>query len=112
MVLKIELFRSGAGIVMALSGNLSSQGVQQLKAHVDDARDCVALDLGEVRRVDLDAAHFLASLRARGIELRGLPPYVREWVRLESPRVIELQRGSRANAPETTHAKDESWKEC
>lgn len=112
MVLKIELFRSGAGTVMVLSGSIASPNVQQLKAHLDDARDCVALDLREVRRVDLDAVHFLASLQGRGIELRGLPPYVREWIRLERPRVVEPPSGSRANAPEPTHAKEKSWNGC
>jgi hypothetical protein len=105
MVLKIELFRSDAGTVMVLAGSIASPNVQQLKAHIDDARDCVALDLREVRRVDLDAAHFLASLQGGGIELRGLQPYVREWIRLEAPMVVELQRGSRANAPRPIHAK-------
>ncbi|HUL91004.1 MAG TPA: hypothetical protein VLV56_01550 [Burkholderiales bacterium] len=106
MVLKIELFQSGAGTVMVLTGSIASPDVQHLKAHIEEAPGCSALDLREVHRVDLDAAHFLASLQERGIELRGPPPYVREWIRLETPRVVELRRGPRANAPETPHAKD------
>lgn len=95
MVLKIELVCGDSETVLMLIGSLTSPEVQQLKAQIADARNRVALDLDQVRVVDLDAAHFLASVEGSGIELRHLPQYVREWIRLERPRVAELERAAR-----------------
>jgi len=43
--------------------------------------DPVALDLGEVALVDREAVKFLATLDARGVELRNCPAFIREWMR-------------------------------
>jgi len=50
-----------------------------------------ALDLEQVRLVDLDAVHFLAVCETKGLELRSCPPYVREWILAEKPRIRELE---------------------
>jgi hypothetical protein len=43
--------------------------------------DPVALDLREVALVDREAVKFLATLDARGVELRNCPGFIREWMR-------------------------------
>jgi hypothetical protein len=83
MVLRIEEVPADSGPVLRLIGRISSPDVQRLKARMVEAPRPVALDLEQVWLVDLDAVHFLAEARRRGIELLQLPPYVREWILLE-----------------------------
>ena len=47
--------------------------------------------LRTVRLVDLDAVRFLAAAERRGVELRNLPRYVREWIFIETPRLGDLE---------------------
>lgn len=95
MVMRIELQHSDAETVLTLIGRISSLDMQQLKVQIEQARSPVALDLREVRLVGLDAVRFLAVAERSGIELRHVPPYVREWILLEKPRV----RAARAEQP-------------
>ena len=74
-----------------LSGKMASPEVQELKAQIAEGLEPVALDLQQVRLVDLDAVHFLAAAERRGVELRNLPRYVREWIQLERPRLGEFE---------------------
>ncbi len=82
---------SDSQTTVMLIGRITSPDVQQLKEQIAEAPGPVALDLQQVRLVDLDAVRFLAAAERRGIELRHLPPYVREWVNLEKPRLGELE---------------------
>lgn len=91
MVLRIDEIRSESETIFRLIGRITSPDVQQLKADIAEARNRVTLDLQEVSLVDLDAVHFLAAAENSGIELRGLPPYIRAWVVIEKPRVGELE---------------------
>jgi hypothetical protein len=90
MVLKIEKVSDGPGILLRLSGRIESQQVQELKAQIDGRKKKFIFDLEHVRLVDLDAVHFLAVCEAKGIELRHCPPYVREWILLERPRMGDV----------------------
>jgi anti-anti-sigma regulatory factor len=87
MVLKIEKVSDGPSVLLRLSGRIESQQVQELKAEIDSSKKKFILDLEQVRLVDLDAIHFLAVCEARGIELRHCPPFVREWILSEKPRI-------------------------
>jgi len=91
MVLKIEKVADGPDIVLRLSGRIESQHVQDLKAQMDGHTQSMVLDLEQVRLVDLDAVHFLAVCEAKGIKLRHCPPYVREWILSEKPRIREFE---------------------
>jgi len=91
MVLKIEDVSDDSGTTLMLIGRISSPEVQTLKARIAESANPVALDLREVRLVDLDAARYLAAAERRGIELRHLAPYVREWVLLERQRLSDLE---------------------
>ncbi len=90
MVLKIERVSDGPETVLRLTGRIESEHVQELKAQIYGIAHIV-LDLEQVRLVDLDAVHFLAICETKGIELRSCPPYVREWILAEKPRLRELE---------------------
>ena len=91
MVLKVEQTSSETQVVLALSGRIESDEVQHLKAHLEAVGEPVALDLEQVRLVDLDAVRFLATCEKRGIELRKCRPHVRAWINLEKPAVGDLE---------------------
>jgi hypothetical protein len=90
MVLKIEKVSDGPNVLLRLSGRIESQQVQELKTQIDGGKKKFIFDLEHVRLVDLDAVHFLAVCEAKGIELRHCPPYVREWILLERPRMSDV----------------------
>jgi len=91
MVLRIEEVASESGTTFTLIGRITSPDVQDLKARLAEALNPVALDLEDVRLVDLDAVRFLAAAERQGIELRQLPQYVREWILLEKSRLSDLE---------------------
>jgi len=91
MVLKIDEVSEGPETVLLLSGRLDSAQVQELKSQIDGNTQRIVLDLEQVRLIDLDAAHFLAVCETKGIELRNCPPYVREWILSEKPRISEFE---------------------
>jgi hypothetical protein len=91
MVLKIEPMSSDSKTTLVLIGRITWPDVQRLKAQIAEKGKPVALDLQQVRLVDLDAVRFLAAAERGGIELRHLPTYVREWIHLEKPRLGELE---------------------
>lgn len=91
MTLRIEQIADDSETIFTLIGRITSPDVQQLKAEIAEARNRVTLDLQQVWLVDLDAVHFLAAAEQRGIHLRQLPQYVREWILQERPRVGELE---------------------
>jgi anti-anti-sigma regulatory factor len=97
MVLRIDLEQRDDETVLLLIGSITSPDVQQLKALMAGVRNRVVLDLAQVQRVGLDAAHFLAAAERSGTELRRVPRYVREWILLESSRVAQLQEAARRN---------------
>ena len=83
--------RSDSQTTVMLIGRITSPDVQRLKEQIAESPGPVALDLQQVRLVDLDAVRFLAAAERGGIELRHLPPYVREWVLLERGRLSDLE---------------------
>ena len=91
MVLRIDFEQRDDETVLLLIGSITSPDVQQLKALMAGVRNRVVLDLAQVQRVGLDAAHFFAAAERSGTELRRVPRYVREWILLESSRVAEPQ---------------------
>ena len=89
MLLRIEDGPADSGTVLRLIGRICSPDVQRLKARLAEAPTPIALDLEQVRLVDLDAVYFLAESRRHGIELVNPPPYVREWIALENATAAE-----------------------
>jgi len=65
---------------ICLSGQLRSEEVGQVKAEVGRAGARVALDLGEVDLVDIDAVRFLNVCESAGVSILHCSPYVTEWM--------------------------------
>ena len=91
MTLRIDIAPQESRRTLMLAGGISSAEVQHLKAQFADAGDPAALDLRQLRLVDLDAVRFLAAAERRGIELRHIPNYVREWIQIEKSRLSEFE---------------------
>ena len=91
MFLRIEDVSSERETALSLSGRITSRDVQQLKARICEAQGPFALDLEQVRLVDLDAVRFLAAAERGGVELRHVPPFVRAWILLERPNLSDVE---------------------
>ena len=70
-------------VVLRISGRITRDDVDVLRAAIDQERGAIAIDLGEVDLIDRDAVTLLALRVARGVELRNCPPYIREWIARE-----------------------------
>ena len=67
-------------VVLRISGRITGDDVDVLRAAIDQEGGAVAIDLEEVGVVDRAAVNLLEFSEGRGIELRSCPPYIREWV--------------------------------
>ncbi len=83
---KMEAKWDGKKLVLRLSGRMQTPQVEQLESWINNAVRSIALDLEEVRLVDLDVVRFLSTCEAQGIELQHCAAYIREWIRRESAR--------------------------
>ena len=91
MVMRVETVSDRARTIFVLIGRINSPEVQDLKTRMAENGNRVALDLREVRLVDLDAVRFLASAERNGVELLRVPDYVREWIQLEKRTLSDLE---------------------
>ena len=71
------------GVVLCVSGQITGQDVNTLRAAVEQDGKTVAIDLKDVLLVDREAVRLLALYENNGTELRNCPAYVREWVTRE-----------------------------
>jgi hypothetical protein len=70
-------------VVLRISGRLTGEGLDVLRAAVEREQGAFAMDLEEVGLADRDAVKLLALSEANGIALRNCPPYIREWIAAE-----------------------------
>ena len=70
-------------VVLRISGRITRDDVDVVRAAIDQERGAIAMDLGEVGLIDRDAVNLLAQSEASGVELRNCPPYIREWIARE-----------------------------
>ena len=83
VTLKIETIRGNEGTSIKLIGRLRGESLPDLKAQIQASGRMIALEMDEVTLVDLEVVRFLGSCESQGIELRGCPPYIREWIAQE-----------------------------
>jgi len=80
-------------VVLRISGRISGDDTDVLRAAIDQERGAVAIDLDEVGVVDLGVVNLLLLSEGKGLELRNCPAYIREWVDREraqaSPDAVE-----------------------
>lgn len=81
-------------VVLRISGRISGEDMNILRAAIDQEHGAVTVDLEEVGLVDRGAVTLLALSEAKGIALRNCPPYIREWIdreRAQTPRTLRSQ---------------------
>ncbi|MGA8555561.1 MAG: hypothetical protein WB630_14195 [Candidatus Acidiferrales bacterium] len=80
MTLKIDrVFGEGRTRIL-LSGQLRSDYLDQLKSEIERCSSPLALDLGEVDLVDIEAISFLNECESAGVAVVGCSPYIKEWM--------------------------------
>ena len=73
--------------ILHISGQITGQDVNLLRALLEQERGAVAVDLKDVLLVDREAVELLALRESNGAELRNCPAYIREWVTRERTRM-------------------------
>ncbi|HLJ49731.1 MAG TPA: hypothetical protein VKU01_27145 [Bryobacteraceae bacterium] len=82
MAYRIDRLSTEEGLVLSISGRLGEEGLELVRMALDGRR-LVAIELAEVELVSNDAVQLLVRAEAEGIELRGCPAYIREWITSE-----------------------------
>jgi hypothetical protein len=84
MTCRIDRLVSGGNLViLCISGRITGQDVDMLRALLEQERSTVVIDLKSVLLVDREAVQLLALHEADGAEIRNCPLYVREWITRE-----------------------------
>ena len=77
----VRLIDRDSLVLLYISGHIQEVHINMIDDLLTKETDPVALDLGEVTLADREAVKFLATLDARGVELRNCPGFIREWMR-------------------------------
>ena len=84
MSLKIELISLAENsTIIKLIGRLRAEYLPELKGRIEKSASVVALEMDEVTLVDVESVRFLDACETQGVELRGCPAYIREWIAQE-----------------------------
>ena len=70
-------------LVLRISGRITQDDLEVVRAAIGQERGAIAIDLEEVGIVDHRAVNLLELAEARGVELRNCPAYIREWIARE-----------------------------
>jgi glycerol-3-phosphate responsive antiterminator len=76
-------------VVLCISGQITKQDVDTLRAVVEGEASAVAFDLVNVVLADREVVKFLAQRESNGTVLRNCPLYIREWVTRERTEMME-----------------------
>jgi hypothetical protein len=85
MTFRIETVVRGKFTVFALSGQIETQAIAELRRLLKLQTDCrgIVLDLKDVTVVNRDVMRFFVSCEADGMKLENCAPYIREWMERE-----------------------------
>ncbi len=83
MTLRIEGASDEYGTTIRLIGRIQAEHLDELKAQIKQGGSRIALDLQEVRLVDVEVIRFLGTCQAAGIQFVHCPPYICEWIKQE-----------------------------
>ncbi len=85
MAFRIETAARGRLTILALSGRIEKQAIEELRKLLEGQKELheVVLDLREVSLVDREVLHFFISCEADGVTLEHCTPYIREWMERE-----------------------------
>jgi hypothetical protein len=95
MTCRIERVVNGKDLViLRISGQITGQEVDLLRALLEQETSAVAIDLKNVLLVDREAVKLLAVRESNGAELRNSPAYIREWVTRERVDASASEQGT------------------
>ena len=81
MTCRVDRFLTEEGAaVLRLSGRITAEDVDVLRAALAQEAGAVDVDLRDVSLVDREAVKVLAFSEGNGIRLRHCPAYIREWI--------------------------------
>jgi len=80
MTLKIETHVDGNKLTIRLTGRMTAECLEHLKALLGDASSGTVLNLGDVSLIGAEVVQFLASCENAGVELVDCSPYIRDWI--------------------------------
>jgi hypothetical protein len=83
MTLRIEMASDDDRTTIRLIGRIQAEHMKELQAQIRRGRSRIALDLEEVRLVDVEVIRFLGTCQAAGIDLVHCPSYISEWISQE-----------------------------
>jgi hypothetical protein len=81
MTCRVDRFLTDEGAaVLRLSGRITDEDVDVLRAALEQETGAVEIDLSDVSLIDREAVTVLAFSEVNGIGLRNCPAYIREWI--------------------------------
>ena len=81
MTCRVDRFLTEEGAaVLRLSGRITDEDVDVLRAALEQEAGAVDIDLRDVSLIDREAVKVLAFSESNGIGLRNCPAYIREWI--------------------------------
>ena len=85
MTFRIETAVRGKFTVFALSGQIETLAIAELRRLIKLQTDCrdIVLDLKDVTVVNRDVMRFFVSCEADGMKLENCALYIREWMERE-----------------------------
>jgi hypothetical protein len=85
-MLKIQRISEKGGTRLLLSGELRCEHIEEVRIEIASVAVPVTLDLQEVGLVDIDGIRLLNEYRTQGAKVKNGAPYIREWMRQETPK--------------------------
>ncbi len=70
-------------VILRISGRITGEDLNVLRASLEQEKKSVAIDLREVLLADREAVKLLALHESNGAEIRNCPLYIREWITRE-----------------------------
>jgi anti-anti-sigma regulatory factor len=74
-------------VVLRISGRITGDDVNTLRALLEQESSPLTLDLKDVRLVDGEAVRLLAIHESSGTKIINCPLYIREWIRREGEAI-------------------------
>ena len=85
-------------VVLRISGRITGEDVNMLRALLEQETGPVSLDLRGVLLVDREAVKFLELRESNGTELRNCSAYIREWLTRERANIDAAEQRTGNNA--------------
>jgi hypothetical protein len=81
MACRVDRFLTEEGAaVLRVSGRITAEDVDVLRAALGQESGAVAIDLRDVSLIDREAVRVLAFIEGNCIALRNCPAYIRKWI--------------------------------